>query len=403
MALNNERAYACGGLVEKPGSNGTEFIASGEFAYFEPGSVWVRIRTDFPGGGVARFGHSMVVWSTFMVIFGGYDPVTATSLSDVYYWSASPDQTSGVVAALLPASGKAPSLAFHAAAAYSDTMYVFGGYAGAGQYSWDLWAYNLRKHTWGRLASGLARDAGVLYASMFFSRTGLKDYLVLVGGAVATSGAAPSWLPAAAGAPLRSPGPTAASVTFSLKSFSAVVSSTRYVVLVATMTCLLTVVALIVAACVFHRLTRTKRVTAEIDQAQKDGTLVAESKNPENSEYKRKMAADRLEALRLDPRFPREQNPEYRLQVQVATIQRAALAAGVIQPHQEVEGIVHHSTPITAAPPARHHNPPPLRHNNNHANNNNATQQIGPSQVRFPSGTSDTSSFTLTTDDSTTT
>lgn len=331
----NFRAYTFGGIEMLPaaaavptgprGPLGTlPAVPSGRFFWLTPEEneaqgVWKEYETAV--NVTARYGHSMVQWENLLVIFGGMDGA-GNALSEVLTWKF--EQTTDLQAVkVVAASGAAPALAFHSAAVLGDKMYVYGGYTGTG-YSASLYTLDVPGSKWSLVAAKFSSVPPLLHAALFVYSTGSRERIVLTGGEVPTLGQ-----PYVFGQ-----FPPKLSGALNTVSYAAVTSSKVLIIIILVS---LSVAGLIIGCAglfCYLRATRIPRINKELDAAQKEGTLYLETFNPENSDLKKQMATERLEAMRSNFRSSRQPNNVYRLQLQVGIV---ALQEAVAKAQEAVD------------------------------------------------------------------
>ena len=151
--------YVIGGWNQTGGEKGTFFGDMWKYTPLIPdeNGSWIMIDT-YDGPAIA--GHSAVVYSGSIYIFGGYDG--SEYLSNI--WECDPDPVLGGCTQLA-VTGDAPSgRAYHSATIddVNGIMYIFGGQSGSTNLN-DLWAFTLSTSTWEQLTGTSTNPPAVSY------------------------------------------------------------------------------------------------------------------------------------------------------------------------------------------------------------------------------------------------
>uniref|UniRef100_A0A7S0N023 Attractin/MKLN-like beta-propeller domain-containing protein n=1 Tax=Pyramimonas obovata TaxID=1411642 RepID=A0A7S0N023_9CHLO len=138
------------GPVSSTNPEGPEAVAlSGE-------RVWSKVEAHNPPP--PRYAHSAVVHDATMYVFGGER--SAYAFNDVWAYSFAEEKWSFVT----PTAGPAPAPRYdHTAAVTADgVMVIYGGRSGA-KVMGDMWAFDLRNHTWSLIRDEASQDAGARF------------------------------------------------------------------------------------------------------------------------------------------------------------------------------------------------------------------------------------------------
>ncbi|XP_043916597.1 tip elongation aberrant protein 3-like [Protopterus annectens] len=120
-----------------------------------------------------RKGHSAAVYNSFMYLYGGYVDIKGISQE---FWSFSFDtQEWSIVSPSTTEPGPGPRHG-HSAVVHSTGMYLFGGLMGLTEQN-DIWKWNFVNHTWSSVRANSGPQKSVGHAATVY-----QDYMLMFGG-----------------------------------------------------------------------------------------------------------------------------------------------------------------------------------------------------------------------------
>jgi hypothetical protein len=250
----------------------TSFAAADD-SFYTFTDRWNKLNVAGGGGLRGRWGHSMVLRASTVLIYGGYSPAgSGTYLSDLVKWDLD-EIAKGAVLTVMEPDGPQPARAYHAAAVLDSSMYLFGGYDGTDLHN-SLWRVTVSgaKARWSLVVSNDDGAPRLVHAALVVRPSGMRTIATVYGGAGADVGV--KTVPGGYD-PLGNPGALAPSAAI----LNTVISKGKVVIIIVTLTVSFVLIGFVVAFCVYRFVTREKRWTAELETALQDGSLAVEAEN----------------------------------------------------------------------------------------------------------------------------